>query len=163
MNAFGLVESVILMGALMPSDAVIWRRIRAAVSGQVINAYRANDFVLAFLYRATAAQKGITGLQAVAGVGGIENYNLTDVISSHDTYRLLVGIILRRVGVEDVDGRAVARQAIIRKNLRSKVKQSTENSPNNHLLAKEDGTGQILMADDRRTPFRPVTWSARSR
>jgi hypothetical protein len=57
-NAFGLVESVVLMGAPTPSDSSAWRRIRAVVSARVVNVYSTEDFILGFLYRTSKALVG---------------------------------------------------------------------------------------------------------
>ncbi|KAL4918254.1 hypothetical protein BDW62DRAFT_210720 [Aspergillus aurantiobrunneus] len=54
-HAYGLVESVILMGSPTPSDTLDWRRIR-----------RVNDSVLAFLYR-TKNVPGVENLDYLLG------------------------------------------------------------------------------------------------
>ncbi|CAG8953858.1 hypothetical protein HYFRA_00006751 [Hymenoscyphus fraxineus] len=102
-RAFGLVENVILIGSPIPSNSDNWREMRAVVSGKVINVYSENDYILAFLYRATSVQYGVAGLQGIKGVEGIGNEDLTKDVSGHLRYPELVGKILKRVGVEHVN------------------------------------------------------------
>ncbi|KZF19867.1 DUF726-domain-containing protein [Xylona heveae TC161] len=109
-RAFGLVESVVLMGAPTPSDSSDWRNVRAVVAGRVVNVYSERDYILAFLYRTSSVQYGIAGLQAIAGVPGVENVNVSELVSGHLKYRYLVGKILEKIGFEDVIGENVARQ-----------------------------------------------------
>ncbi|CAG8977858.1 hypothetical protein HYALB_00013135 [Hymenoscyphus albidus] len=102
-RAFGLVENVILIGSPIPSNSNNWREMRAVVSGKVVNVYSENDYILAFLYRATSVQYGVAGLQGIEGVEGIGNEDLTKDVSGHLRYPELVSKILKRVGVEHVN------------------------------------------------------------
>lgn len=79
-NAFGLVESVILIGAPTPSDECDWRRIRAMVAGRVVNVFSSDDYILGFLYRTSSFQFGVAGLQPVQGVARIENVDIINLI-----------------------------------------------------------------------------------
>ncbi|KAI9804633.1 MAG: hypothetical protein M1833_006707 [Piccolia ochrophora] len=101
-KAFGLIESVVLAGAPVPSTASDWRLIRSVVSGRVINVYSENDYILGFLYRTSSIQYGVAGLQKVGGVKGVENVDASTSINGHLRYRYLVGVILEQVGFEDV-------------------------------------------------------------
>jgi len=101
-RAFGLVESVVFIGAPVPSNADNWRAMRSVVSGKVFNVYSENDYILAFLYRATSIQFGVAGLQEIGNVEGVSNLNLSKEVSGHLRYPELVGKILKRVGVEGV-------------------------------------------------------------
>lgn len=102
-KAFGLVENAILIGAPTPSTAADWRMLRTVVSGRVVNVFSANDYILAFLYRSSSIQYGVAGLQAVQNVKGVENVDVSDMVTGHLAYRLLTGTILRKIGFEDVD------------------------------------------------------------
>lgn len=107
-KAFGLVESVVFIGAPVPSNSGNWRVMRSVVSGKVMNVYSENDYILAFLYRATSIQFGVAGLQAINDVEGIENLNLSKEVSGHLRYPNLIGKILKRCGfagikVEDAE------------------------------------------------------------
>ena len=104
-NAFGLVESVILIGAPIPSDECHWRRIRAMVAGRIVNVFSSDDSVLGFLYRTSSFQFGVAGLQSVQGVEHIENVDITDILGKrgHGTYSRLIGRILQEIEFEDID------------------------------------------------------------
>jgi hypothetical protein len=101
-KAFGLIESVVFIGAPVPSDSNNWKVMRSVVSGRIINVYSENDYILAFLYRATSIQLGVAGLQAIEDVEGIVNLNLSREVSGHLRYPDLIGKILKRAGFEGV-------------------------------------------------------------
>lgn len=101
-HAFGLVESVVFIGSPIPSNSQNWRVMRSVVSGKVINVYSENDYILAFLYRATSIQFGVAGLQEIADVDGVDNLNLSQEVSGHLRYPLLIGKILKRCGFEGI-------------------------------------------------------------
>ncbi|KAJ5856121.1 uncharacterized protein N7529_010065 [Penicillium soppii] len=109
-NAYGLIESVILMGSPTPSNKEPWQKIRSVVSGRVVNVYSENDSVLAFLYRTSSMQLGVAGLQAVEGVPGIENVNVSEMISGHLRYQYLLGKILTLTGLQDLDASEIERE-----------------------------------------------------
>lgn len=102
-KAFGLVESVVLIGTPSPSTAAEWRQIRSVVSGRVVNVYSTNDYILGFLYRSHSVQYGVAGLQAIENVKGVENVDVSNYIKGHTNYRFLTGRILKQIGFEDVD------------------------------------------------------------
>jgi hypothetical protein len=102
-NAFGLIESVVLLGTPAPSDAADWRRMRTVVAGRLVNVYSENDYILAFLYRTSALEYGVAGLQKVEYVKGVENIDVSDIVSGHLRYRFLSGSVLKRIGFEDLD------------------------------------------------------------
>lgn len=101
-RAFGLVESVVLIGSPVPSTSDNWRVMCSVVSGKVINVYSENDYILAFLYRATSIQFGVAGLQKVEGIQSVENLNLSKEVSGHLRYPELIGKILKRSGFEGI-------------------------------------------------------------
>merc|ERR1712093_409686 len=82
-RAFGLVESAVLIGAPAPSDAAVWRSMRSVVSGRLVNVYSENDYILAFLYRTSSIQYGVAGLQEAQDVKGVENVNVSEMVSGH--------------------------------------------------------------------------------
>ena len=108
-KAFGLVEDVILIGAPVPNDASEWCRIRTVAVGRVVNVYSREDYVLAFLYRTSSAQLGVAGLQPIK-VRGVENLDVSLLVSGHGKYRYVIGEILSRIGFADLDEEAVAQQ-----------------------------------------------------
>ncbi|KAK8160671.1 hypothetical protein BKA80DRAFT_275673 [Phyllosticta citrichinensis] len=109
-KAFGLVESVVMMGSPTPSDAAAWRKIRAVVAGRVVNVYSESDHILGFLYRTSSIQLGVAGLQPVKGVQGIENVDVSPLVDGHTKYRFLTGAILRQIGMQELDDAEIARQ-----------------------------------------------------
>lgn len=110
-QAFGLVESAVLIGAPTPSTAADWRMLRSVVSGRLVNVYSTNDYILAFLYRSSSIQYGVAGLQAVEGVKGIENVDVSEMVTGHTSYRFLTGTVLKQIGFEDVDAAEVEKEA----------------------------------------------------
>ncbi|KAJ4297735.1 hypothetical protein N0V90_005630 [Kalmusia sp. IMI 367209] len=102
-KAFGLVENVVLLGSPCPSDAEDWRSIRSVVSGRVVNVFSTNDYILAFLYRTSSIQLGVAGLQPVLGIHGVQNVDVSEMVSGHLQYRYLTGSILKKIGFEDID------------------------------------------------------------
>ena len=109
-KAFGLVESVVLIGAPTPSDAADWRIICAVVSGRVVNAYSTQDYILGYLYRSSSIQYGVAGLQPIENVKGIENVDVTEIVTGHTSYRYLTGTILKRIGFEDLDQKELEKE-----------------------------------------------------
>jgi hypothetical protein len=109
-KAFGLVESAALMGTPAPSDDKIWRTLRSVVSGRLVNVYSENDYILAFLYRTSSIHLGVAGIQEVEDVKGVENVNVSELVSGHLRYRYLVGSILQKIGWEDIDLDEIARE-----------------------------------------------------
>lgn len=102
-KAFGLVENVVLLGCPAPSDSADWRRMRSVVSGRLVNVYSENDYILAFLYRTSSIQYGVAGLRPAEYVKGVENVDVSDIVSGHLRYRYLTGAILKKIGCEDID------------------------------------------------------------
>lgn len=109
-HAFGLVESAVLMGTPAPANSKRWRQIRSVVAGRVVNVHSTEDYVLGFLYRSAKLQVGVAGLQKIENVHGVENIDVSKLVSGHDQYRYLVGTILVKVGLGDVDFNKVAEQ-----------------------------------------------------
>lgn len=99
-RAFGLIESVILMGAPAPATTSDWREMRSVVAGRLVNVYSSNDYVLGFLYRTSSVQYGVAGLQRIDGLPGVENVDVSETVSGHLRYRYLVGAILAQIGFE---------------------------------------------------------------
>lgn len=103
-RAFGLVDTVVFIGAPVPSNRGHWQMMRSVVAGKLFNVYSANDYILAFLYRATSIQLGIAGLQAVADIEGVENLDLSEEVKGHLRYPGLIAQILTRCGFPGIKG-----------------------------------------------------------
>lgn len=95
-RAFGLVDTVVIIGAPAPASSPHWRTVRTAVSGKIFSAYSENDMILGFVYRMYSLSMGIAGLQPIKDVEGIENLDLSDSVSGHMRYPELMGEILRK-------------------------------------------------------------------
>ncbi|KAL4803550.1 hypothetical protein BDV18DRAFT_153777 [Aspergillus unguis] len=158
-NAYGLVESAILMGAPTPSDAPDWRQLRRVVSGRLVNVYSTNDSVLAFLYRTSSLQLGVAGLQAIENVPGVENLDSSDIINGHLRYQFLIGRILRTVGLECISARELAREEAA---LAVKDKKQEQERIQNERAAGIEGdkeaaqkkleSGEIAADEESKTP-----------
>lgn len=100
---FGLVESVVLMGAPVPSESRVWLTLKSVVSGRLVNVYSEHDYLLGFLYRFSNTQFGVAGLQEIQGADGVENHNVGDLPRGHLGYQSATGRILRDIGWEELD------------------------------------------------------------
>lgn len=141
-NAFGLVESVFLIGAPTPCEDRDWRRIRAVVAGRVVNVFSQEDYILGFLYRTSSLQYGVAGLQAVEDVERVENYDATTLMDGkgHASYRYLVGQILQQLGVEDIDLAVIEKQKTARGKLEGEPVEG-QLIPTEDLLGGSERTG----------------------
>jgi len=68
------------------------------------NVYSENDYLLAFLYRATSLQLGVAGLQEIADIEGVENLNLSEEVQGHLRYPKLIDKILARCDFPIAEG-----------------------------------------------------------
>jgi pimeloyl-ACP methyl ester carboxylesterase len=150
-NAFGLVENVVLMGGPVPSDSDPWTRVRSVVCGRIINVFSTEDYILGFLYRASSAQFDVAGLQAIVGVQGVENFDVSDLISGHTKYRYLIGQILQRVGIEDVDAQEVEKEVAILQAL-----ETEETQEGNRVQADADAEAAEIESSIRARVGSPV-------
>ena len=110
-KAFGLVESAVLIGSPSPSDISTWRLMRTVVSSRLVNVYSTNDYLLAFVHRASSLQYGVAGLAPVPGLSGVENFDVSDTVSGHLRYRYLVGATMQKIGFEGIDKVEIAKEA----------------------------------------------------
>jgi hypothetical protein len=93
-----IIQNVYIFGAPMVYKRDEWIRIRAIVAGRIVNGYATNDWILGYLFRATSG-----GVMRVVGLGplemhGVENYNLTEFVPGHMSYRQAMPRLLREVG-----------------------------------------------------------------
>ncbi|KAJ0422839.1 hypothetical protein BJY00DRAFT_300084 [Aspergillus carlsbadensis] len=156
-QAYGLVDSAVLMGSPTPSDAPDWRRLRRVVNGRLINVYSENDSVLAFLYRTSSLQYGVAGLQPIENVPGVENLDVSDIISGHLRYQFLLGRILRTLALESINSRELAREEAA---LAAKDKKQEQQRIQNERKAGIEGdkeaarkkleSGEIAEEEERR-------------
>lgn len=147
-RAFNLVENAILIGAPTPSDTSDWRVLRAAVSGRLVNVYSTNDYILGFMYRTSAIQYGVAGLQAVEGLSGVENVDVSDDVDGHLRYRFLIGSILKRIGFADVDMQAVEEEQEALKQMIEEEKRNSLQAQRNRLVRQESFKKDGKVDDD---------------
>ncbi|KAI1328700.1 DUF726-domain-containing protein [Xylariaceae sp. FL0255] len=115
-RAFGLVDTVVLIGAPVPSNVGHWEMMRSVVAGKLFNVHSENDYILGFLYRSTSLQLGIAGLQAVgADIEGVEDLDLSAEVAGHLRYPQLIGQILHRCGFPNVEGgnKAIEKESLL--------------------------------------------------
>lgn len=99
---YGVVDTVVVMGAPIVADAATWSVMKAVVSGRLVNVFSATDYMLAFASRTILWGTGLAGCQQIEGVGGVENHDVSDILDAHLDYPALVPTILRRIGWEDL-------------------------------------------------------------
>lgn len=99
---YGVVDTVVVMGAPIVADAATWSVMKAVVSGRLVNVFSATDYMLAFASRTVVWGTGLAGCQQIEGVGGVENHDVSDILDAHLDYPALVPTILRRIGWEDL-------------------------------------------------------------
>lgn len=137
-KAFGIVENVIVAGAPNSRNTKVWRRIRAVVSGRVVNAYSTNDYLLAFLFRTHNLTAGVAGLMPIEGVYGVENVDVSSILSSHFQYRFMSGQIMSACGFDEIDHQAVERE--IERMQKQSVQVDKERAKKEHIAREESLT-----------------------
>lgn len=140
-RAFGLIESVVLIGAPAPSTTSDWRVMRSVVASRLVNVYSENDYVLGFLYRTSSIQYGVAGLQKIEGIPSVENVDVSETVSGHLRYRYLVGSILKKIGFEDIDSEAVAAEE-------AALKKMDEEEAARKLADKAKSGGEKILKDN---------------
>ena len=81
-----IIDNVIILGGPHSANENDWKEIRQIVGDRIINCYSTSDWILRFIYRTTSLQNlSVAGLQPI-NVDGIENINLTNIVTSHHEY-----------------------------------------------------------------------------
>lgn len=142
-KAFGLVENAVLIGAPTPSDTSDWRVLRSVVAGRLVNVYSENDYVLGFMYRTSAIQYGVAGLQKIVGLAGVENVDVSEDVSGHLRYRYLIGSILTKIGFEDIDMNAVEEERKELQKMEEREKKESLQSQRRWLIRRESAGGKV--------------------
>lgn len=135
-RAFGIVENVVIVGAANSRDTKVWRRVRAVVSGRLVNAYSEKDYLLAFLFRTHNLTAGVAGLGPIEHVHGVENVDVSSIVNSHFQYRFLTGQIMSACGFEEIDQHAVDSEI---ERMRQKTSQEESKRAEKERKAKEEG------------------------
>lgn len=94
-----IVEDAIIMGLPNHMNLTTWEACRHIVGGRVINCYSRKDLILSLMFQ---SQKLTSGLKKVCGtcaidIPGVENYDVTDLVTGHQDYCFVSGDILKRV------------------------------------------------------------------
>jgi hypothetical protein len=92
-----IVEDVVLMGLPNHLSLSSWKACRQVVAGRLINCFSQKDLILSLMF-----QFKRLGLKPVCGtcpvnVPGVENIDVSDLVSGHQDYTLVLGDILKRV------------------------------------------------------------------
>jgi hypothetical protein len=95
-----IVEDAILMGIPKQLNLPGWEACRQVVNGRLVNCFSQKDLVLSLMFRAKQMTRNIR--DPVCGVcpvtvRGVENIDVTDLVSSHHDYCLKAGDVLKRV------------------------------------------------------------------
>ena len=96
------------MGLPNHLSPVSWQACRQVVAGRLVNCFSTNDLILSLMFQAKRfsggnLNKGVGSLlKSVCGtcpvqISGVENLDVSDIISGHAEYCLKSGEILRRV------------------------------------------------------------------
>ncbi|CAG61726.1 uncharacterized protein GVI51_K12419 [Nakaseomyces glabratus] len=99
-NALGIVENVFIFGTPVVNKKDQLVMARSVVSGRFVNCYSDIDWLLAYLFRATAGGfRSIMGISPVEGIEGIDNYNCTEIVDGHLSYRSNMPKLLKKLGI----------------------------------------------------------------
>lgn len=82
---FNKVQDVVLLGLPSSLNTKKWTKVRCVVSNRLINVFSRSDWVLAFFYRYMQWGLHVAGISPV-NITGVENYDVTGMINSHDQY-----------------------------------------------------------------------------
>lgn len=138
---FGIIENAVLIGSPTPSDTSDWRVLRSVVAGRLVNVFSVNDYVLGFMYRTSAVQYGVAGLQKVEGLNSVENFDVSEDVSSHQRYRYLIGAILKKIGFEDIDMDAVEQEQQLLMQMEEEEKKQAQAAKKRWLMRRESSGG----------------------
>ncbi|XP_037540299.1 transmembrane and coiled-coil domain-containing protein 4 [Nematolebias whitei] len=96
----GVVEDVVLLGAPVDGSEKSWNKMAKVVAGKIVNGYCRGDWLLGYLYRSSAAQLSVAGLQPInIQDRRIINVDLSSVVKGHLDYMRQMDTILVAVGV----------------------------------------------------------------
>lgn len=97
-GATGIIENVIILGAPVVFNKDEMVMCRSVVAGRFVNGYSEKDWILGYLFRATAG--GISTVAGLSPVEGeeIENFDCSDIVNGHMGYRKNIPKILKQLG-----------------------------------------------------------------
>jgi hypothetical protein len=94
-----IIEDCILMGTPNHVSIKSWEACRRIVAGRMINCYSRKDYILSLMFQLKRFQgilRPVCGTSPVA-VDGVENYDVTELVSTHTDYCFVSGEILKRI------------------------------------------------------------------
>jgi len=94
-----IVEDAIMMGLPNHLSLTSWKACRQVVGGRLINCYSRKDLILSLMFqfkRLAGVLRPVCGT-CIVDVPGVENVDVSDLISSHQDYCIATGEILKRV------------------------------------------------------------------
>lgn len=89
----GIVENAVLLGSPVPGANNDWKNARRVVASRLINGFSENDWMLGVMYRYQGWALNSAGIAAI-NVHGVENVNLSSVISGHMEYKSKIGVVM---------------------------------------------------------------------
>ncbi|CAK8683717.1 transmembrane and coiled-coil domain-containing protein 4-like [Clavelina lepadiformis] len=99
-NHTGIVENVYLLGAPVSGKAEDWKIFSSVVASHITNVYCRTDWLLRFLYRTSARQVQVAGLQPIMWENRrMINIDLSSIIDGHMDYAKNMDTILAAIGV----------------------------------------------------------------
>ncbi|KAI9662438.1 MAG: hypothetical protein M1821_008605 [Bathelium mastoideum] len=97
-GAHGLIQNVYMFGSPIVANTDEFLKLRTVVSGRWVNGYATNDWILGYLFRATAGGIGRVAGLAPVEIAGVENFDVTELVPGHMAYRPNLPRLLRHVG-----------------------------------------------------------------
>jgi hypothetical protein len=76
---------------------------RSVVAGRLVNVHSEKDLILAFLYRTSAIQLGVAGIEPIKSVEGVENVDMGEIVDGHLAYVHLTSGEYHSVSSRDID------------------------------------------------------------
>ena len=94
-----IIEDVVVMGLPQYIDIQSWLEIRRVVAGRLVNCYSKNDWILSLMFQL----KNVSAFRATCGTApvgleGVENFNISNLVSTHSNYCTMAHSVLRAIG-----------------------------------------------------------------
>lgn len=100
-GGYGLIEDVILLGNPVSVKYEQITLANSVVSGRFINGYSKNDWILGYLFRATGGGLlAVAGISPIENIPGVENFDCTELVEGHMSYRQAIPKILKAMNWE---------------------------------------------------------------
>ena len=101
-----IVEDVVLIGMPRLLESKEWVACREVVGGRLVNCYNTDDWFLSYLFQIrcwAGMSRWMNGTHPVLDVAGVENFDISEFVSTHGRYPLAVPQILHKVGLGQPD------------------------------------------------------------